>query len=58
MPAWGKSRGLSLLLIGAGLMPVIAQATPPATEIRLERLSLEHGLTQSSVFALAEDSQG
>jgi signal transduction histidine kinase/CheY-like chemotaxis protein/ligand-binding sensor domain-containing protein len=58
MPLRGKSRVLALLLIGAGLMPLIAQTAPPTSEIRLERLSLEHGLTQSSVYALTEDSQG
>lgn len=39
-------------------MPVAAQTSLSASEIHLERLSLEHGLTQSSVYALAEDSQG
>ncbi len=51
---WGNGyQGILALALA-----VWASTTLANPDYRLERLSLEHGLTQSSVYALAEDSQG
>ena len=52
---WGVLNRLGAGARGCLLLLLLSQAQ---AEIRLERISVEDGLSQSSVFALAEDSQG
>ena len=53
-----KLRLFASVLIGLAALLSPAESLLAANEFRFDRLSLEHGLSQSSVFALAEDSSG
>ncbi|TFW16876.1 response regulator, partial [Massilia arenosa] len=48
---------LALVLVGTG-GPAPAAETPPVRTLRFEQLSVEQGLVQESVMAIAQDAQG
>ncbi len=48
----------SLMVIGWILSPVFASAVRPDAHVRFENLTIEDGLSQSSVFAILQDKRG
>jgi len=49
---------LRRLICSLLLLPLLAWAGAPPRSLRFERLSVEHGLVQESVLAIAQDKQG
>jgi len=55
-----RRRSLPWILFFFGFVPLLqAEEAPlPGSQVRFDRVSLEHGLSQSSVTAIVQDSEG